>query len=160
MNIFDASRRQLHTYPGGIEACASRLNNKSVSTLEKELRCAPGFKWGALDALELSVMSLELGAPDALAYPEVVATAVRCMLVPLPTMPDAPLVDAMLTVAGTSAAVHKLITEACKDLADGAVNDNELRRVDRVIGDVMAQMRQMRRAFVALNEAGKAKGRA
>ena len=160
MNILDASRRQVATYPGGIESCAPRLNNKSPSTLEKELRNAPGFKWGALDALTLSVMSQELGAPDAMAYPEAVAAAMHCMLVPLPTMPDVPLVDAMLTVASTSAAVHKLIAEACEDLADGAVNDNELRRVDRVIGDVMAQMRQMRRAFVALNKAGKARGRA
>jgi hypothetical protein len=160
MNIFDASRRQVQTYPGGIEACATRLNNKSASTLEKELRMANGYKWGALDALELSVMSQQVGAPDALAYPEAVAAAVHCMLVPLPSMPDVPFSDAMLTVASTSAAVHKLITEACEDLADGAVNDNELRRVDKVIGDVMAQMRQMRRAFVALNKAGKARGRA
>jgi hypothetical protein len=155
MNILDASRQQVSTYPGGIESLAPRLNSKSVSTLEKELRNAPGFKWGALDAVAVSVMSLELGAPDALVYPSAVAAAVQCRLVPLPTMQEVPLADAMHTVASTSACAHKLIAQACQDLADGQVSDNELRRVDRIISDVMAELRRMHSAFVALNKAGK-----
>jgi len=154
MNLLDASRRQVRNYPGGAESCAPRLG-KSESTLEKELRGAPGFKWGAIDALELSVMCLDLETPDALAYAEVVAAALNCRLIPLPTMPDVPLTDALLTVATTSESVHALIHEACKDLKDHVVTDNELKQFDRVMGDVFAHLRQMRRAFVALNKAGK-----
>lgn len=158
MNLLDASRQQVSTYPGGIESFAPRLNGKSVSTLEKELRNAAGFKWGALDALSLSVMSLELGAPDALVYPAAVAAAVHCRLIPLPSMPDVPLDAAMHTVASTSAAAHKLIAEACEDLADGVVSDNEMKRIDRVLSDVMAELWRMRSAFSALNKAGKPQG--
>ncbi len=154
MNIFDASRRMVGNYAGGIEAVAPRLN-KSPETMAKELRNANGFKWGAEDARLLTEMCVEERVPNATAYAEVVARAAHCRLVPLPTMPDLPLSNAVSTIAATSQAVHKLIGEACDDLSDGVISDNEFARIDRLFGEVASQMHTMRRAFLALNQTGK-----
>ena len=154
MNVFDASRRMIANYSGGIEAVAPRLN-KSPDTVAKELRNRNGYKWGAADALLLTEMCVEERVPDATAYAEVVARAAHCRLVPLPTMPDLPLSNAVATIASTSNAVHKLISEACDDLADGVISDNEFSRIDGLLGAVAAQTHVMRRAFLALNKAGK-----
>jgi len=157
MNILDASRRQARSYPGGIDAVAPRLD-KSASTMEKELRGAPGFKWGAFDAAELSRMCTELQTVDALAYPTAVAASSQCLLLPLPSVPAMPLNECMLAVAKTSMEAHNLVAEACADLADGGISDNELARVDRKLGELVASAQAMRRAFAALNKAGKPRG--
>lgn len=157
MNILDASRRQARSYPGGIDAVAPRLD-KSPSTMEKELREARGYKWGAFDAAELSRMCSELRTVDALAYPTAVAASSRCLLLPLPDMPDLPLRECMMTLAATSRDAHDLVSKACESLADQQVSDNEMAMVDRAIGELVAAAQAMRRSFAALNRAGKPRG--
>ena len=53
MDLLDSLRRAVRHYPGGTDAVAARLG-KSPSTLEKELRGAPQYKMGAVDAAEIA----------------------------------------------------------------------------------------------------------
>lgn len=154
MNIYDASRRMVNNYDGGIESVAPRLG-KTWETMAKELRRTNGYKWGAEDALVLTELCVETGVPHATAYAEVVARAAGCRLICLPHMPNVPVTNALETVSSASNAVHALVSEACADLADHKISDNEMERIDRILGDVHAELNRMRRAFFALNQAGK-----
>jgi hypothetical protein len=157
MNILDTLRLMARSYPGGVEALAQRLF-KQPGTLDKELRGARGFKLGACDAAEMSAMCIELQTEHALAYVTTVAVGSNCMLVPLPDAGDLPAGDCMRALADTSRQAADLIAEVCASLADHKVSDNELARVDRASGQVIAAMQTLRRVMAALNRAGKPPG--
>lgn len=154
MNILDTVRRQVRSYPGGIEAVALRLD-KSASTFDKELRGAPGFKLGADDAAEVSVMCLELGTEHAMAYVTALAARTGFMLVPLPIGVDLAADDCMRAVAETSREAAELIGDVVTALADGKVSDNELAKVDRASGELVAAIQAMRRVMAERNRASK-----
>ena len=159
MNILDSVRRMCRTYPGGVDAVAPRLD-KSPSTLEKELRGAPGFKLGAVDAAEISAMCMELGTEDARAYATALAAQMGCLLVPLPPMLTVQGVECMKALAETSRESAELIAETCASLSDGVVSDNELQRIDRAIAELVGAAQALRGGMAALNESGKPKGAA
>lgn len=154
MNLLDSVRRMVRSYPGGIDALAPRLS-KSPSTLEKELRGAPGFKLGAGDAAEISAMCIELQTEHALAYVTAVAVGSNCMLVLLPAVDDTHGQDCMRVLADTSRTAADLIAEVCSSLADGKVSDNEMARVDKAVGQLVAALQAMRRVMASINRAGK-----
>lgn len=158
MNILDATRLQVRSYPGGLDAIAPRLN-KAPSTLEKEMIGASGYKLGAQDAADISSFCAQLQTADALLYPTAVCALSHVILFPLPVLPSLPVSECMLAVARASNEAHELITEACAALADNKVSDNELKKVDRAIAELVASAQTMRRAFAELNHAGKPKGR-
>ena len=83
MDVLDSVRRAVRHYPGGLDAVALRLG-KSPSTLEKELRAAPQYKLGAMDAAEIAAMCTQLGTPHALDYPTRLAEHCGATLLPLP----------------------------------------------------------------------------
>lgn len=154
MNILDTVRRQVRNYPGGIDVVALRLG-KSVSTLEKELRGAPGFKLGAEDAAEISAMCMEVRSEHAAAYVTALAGRMHCMLVPMPL--DAEIGDSECYRAACEvsrqAASH--LSEVLSALADGRITDNELLVVDRARGQYFAADQACRRMLGELNRAGK-----
>lgn len=154
MNILDTVRRMARSYPGGVDAVALRLD-KSPSTLEKELRGAPGFKLGADDAAEVSAMCIELRTEHAMAYATAIAAHSGCMLVPMPIGVDLAADECMRAVAETSRESAELIAEVVTALADGNVSDNELAKVDRACGELMAALQGMRRVMAERNQAGK-----
>lgn len=83
MDILDSIRRAARHYPGGPDALALRLG-KAPSTFEKELRAAPQYKLGAVDAAEIAAMCVDAKSEHALEYPTRVAEAVGCTLLALP----------------------------------------------------------------------------
>lgn len=157
MNLLDSVRRMVRAYPGGLEAVAPRLD-KSPSTLEKELRGAPGFKLGAEDAAEISAMCFDLGTEHARAYANAFAARVNCLLVPLPPSIDTKCPIAMQALAEASRESAELISEACNSLSDGKVSDNELRRFDGALGELLASAQALRSAMATINSEGKPKG--
>lgn len=157
MNILDTVRRQARSYPGGIEAVALRLC-KSASTLEKELRGAPGFKLGAEDAAEISAMCVDVGSEHALAYATAVAACMNCMLVPMPADVDTNGSECLRAAAETARQAAQHMSEVFAALADGRVTDNELVTVDRASGRFFAAQQTLRRLLGDLNKAGKPAG--
>ncbi|MBB1601261.1 hypothetical protein A9977_14555 [Variovorax sp. UMC13] len=141
-------------YPGGTDAVALRLG-KSASTFEKELRGAPGFKLGAEDAADVSAMCMDVQTENAMAYATAIAVRTGCMLVPLPIGIDVNADECMRAAAETSREAAELIAEVLGSLADGNVSDNELARVDRASGELVAAMQAMRRVMAERNKASK-----
>lgn len=131
MDILDSVRRSVRHYPGGLDAVAQRLG-KSPSTLEKELRAAPQYKLGAVDAAEIAAMCVDAGTQHCLEYPTRLAEAVGCTLLALP--PHGHGLDEV-----TAAAVAELM----RDLAEvvttvtNADQDNEIS--DREMRDIQAK---------------------
>ena len=154
MNILDSVRRMTRSYPGGTDAVALRLD-KSPSTLEKELRGAPGFKLGADDAAEISAMCIELGTEHAMAYATAIAAHSGCMLVPLPAGLELDADECMRAIAETSRESAELIAEALAAAADGKISDNELAKVDRSCGELVAALQSLRRVMAERNQAAK-----
>jgi hypothetical protein len=159
MNILDTVRRQVRNYPGGIDVVALRLG-KSVSTLEKELRGAPGFKLGAEDAAEISAMCVEVRSEHAMAYATVLASRVNSMLLPMPLEADPSDSECYRAACEVSRQAATHLSEVLSALADGRVTDNELLVVDRARGRYFAADQNSRRMLGELNRAGKPRSEA
>lgn len=135
MDYVDSVRRAVRQYPGGVDAVAARLG-KSSATLDKELRRSPGFKLGADDAAEISVMAYDLGLPVGRDYPNALAAAHGCALLPLPLASAGEVTAEM--VASVMRECADLVTEVSQTLADGQVSANEMRRVEARWAELMA----------------------
>jgi hypothetical protein len=154
MNLLDTVRRQVRNYPGGIDVVALRLG-KSVSTLEKELRGAPGFKLGAEDAAEISAMCMEVRSEHAGAYATALAARMNCMLVPMPLEAEVRDSECYRAACEVSRQAASHLSEVLAALADGRITDNELLVVDRARGQYFAADHMCRRMLGELNRAGK-----
>jgi len=154
MNLLDAARRVARHYPGGNDALALRLG-KSPSTMEKELRGAQGFKLGAEDASEMSVMAHDVGSPHALDFVTELNKRVGLLVVPLPPAIDLDGPQAMQAIAGMSIEAANAISEACQALADHGVCDNELRRFDAALAKMVSAGQAVRALMAGINQAGK-----
>lgn len=139
MDILDSVRRSVRHYPGGLEAVALRLG-KSPSTLEKELRAAPQYKLGAVDAAEIAAMCVDAASPHALEYPTRVAEAVECTLLALP--PHA---------HGLSEVTAAAVAELMRDLAEVVTTVTEADRDDEISD---REMREIQAKWAALVGAG------
>lgn len=152
MNILDAVRRSVRHYPGGLEAVALRLG-KSASTLEKELRGAPGFKLGAEDAAEIAAMCCDVGSEFASDFPAAVAERVRAHLLFLPErVSDAKTVQEVAQLMRECADVVSAATLAA---ADGVITRNELKGVRLQWSELVAVGQELMRHLEAQHEAGK-----
>lgn len=129
MDVIDALRMAVQHYPGGIEALAPRLA-KSPSTLQKELREAPGFKLGARDALAIAALCCDLGSMHGPAYATSVADACSLHV----SLKPADTSDVGCLIAGAGAAMVETgqFTQAVVRLAgDGDVSANDLAEMRR-----------------------------
>ena len=125
MDLLDSLRRAVRHYPGGTDAVAVRLG-KSPSTLEKELRGAPQYKMGAVDAAEIAAMCVELGSAHGVEYPTRVAEAVGGMLVLLPSGHEGSDGVTGLALAQLMREFADLVTAATSADADGQISKNEM----------------------------------
>lgn len=130
MNVLDSVRRAVRHYPGGVDAVAARLG-KSPSTLEKELRAAPQYKLGAVDAAEIAAMCVEHGGGFGLEYPTRLAEAVGCTLLQLPE--GGRLADQVTAkaVADLMREFADVVTSATAADADGEISRNEMLTIER-----------------------------
>lgn len=155
MNILDSVRRSARHYPGGLEAVAGRLG-KSTSTLEKELRAAPGYKLGAIDAAEIAAMCREVGAEYFEAYPTAVADMVGGELHFLPRPGD----ECSVTHARAAELMREcadVVSSAVMADADQVVTDVELREFENQLSELVRAGQQLRRHMKARNAAARAR---
>jgi hypothetical protein len=76
-------------------------------------------------------------------------------VVPLPAGFDGEPDDCMAQLAGTAREFGDLCSEVAKSLADGSISDNELARIDRESGQLIASLSSLRESLSRRNQAGK-----
>ena len=152
MNTLDILRLMVRSYPGGITSLAPRLN-KAVSTLEKELRGAEGFKLGALDAEEISAMCIEAHCPHC--YDYVNAIASRCGgFVELPASePSQKPLQAIF--ADLMKEASDVLTCGVTGKSEGSFSDNEMKRFTLEFAELLAKAQEASCGIKAAYEAGK-----
>jgi hypothetical protein len=150
MNLLDAAFNLVSDYPGGAQSLAPRMG-KGVSTLSHEVTAAGTAKLGLLDAEKMSVLSGDYRILTAW------ANNMGHMLLPLPTTAQRLDDDCMLRLADTAKEFGELCKEVAGDLADSVISDNELDRIDRETGRLIASLQALRGSLAARNLAGKPK---
>lgn len=148
MNLLDAAYNVVHDYPGGSHSLAPRMG-KSATTLSHEVAADGTAKLGLLDAAKITALSGDLRILAAF------ATNAGQMLVPLPQPVDADVDDCMLRLAATVKEFSDLCSEVAGDLKDSQITDNELARVDRECGELIASVHSLREALARRNQATK-----
>ena len=152
MDILDSVRRAVRHYPGGVDAVAARLG-KSPSTLEKELRAAPQYKLGAVDAAEIAAMCVEQGIDYGLEYPTRIAEAVGATLLVLPRGTDVPDGITAQVLACLVREFADVVTSATLADADGEISRNELLAVERQWAELVAAGQGLMRHLGAKHQA-------
>lgn len=148
MNVLDAAYHVVHDYPGGADSLAPRLN-KAGGVLSAEVRGRPGAKFGLATAVQVTQLSGDLRILHAF--------AADCgqMCVPLPESVCLHEDDVLRALGEASREFADLCREVCGDMADGAISDNELDRIDRARGELMARLHRLGEAIRARNLASK-----
>lgn len=160
MNTLDAALQLARSYPGGIAAMALRLG-KSESTLRKELTGSDGYKLGALDLEAMTMHSVSVRQPNALVAAGISASNYGCMLIPLPDADKfADSADVMFGLADMAHEFSDLCHEVSQDIKDGKITDNELKRIDRETGALIASLHRLRERLAEMNAAQCAKQKA
>lgn len=152
MNKLDILKLMIRHYPGGIEVVALRLG-KSVSTLEKELRNAPGYKLGMHDADEISSLCIEAGSEHCHAYVNAVAS--RCggfVRLPAQSMPLKSLRSCLADVVKEASDV---LTAGVTGLADDDISDNDEKLISRELAELLGKIQGVQRGISAAHLAGK-----
>ena len=152
MNRLDAARRLATRYPGGAEALAVRMG-KSPETLRKELAGAPGFKWGTACEDDLMSLCQAAGVADPLAPIRASAVSHGARVIELPSMGAAG--TSYRFLAETAREFSEFVASVADAEADGAVSGNEMRRVDRELGELIGMAEACASHLRAIHEAGK-----
>jgi len=151
MNVQTAAFNLVHDYPGGATALAPLLG-KSASTLNHEVDPNyPTAKLGLADALKLTLLSKDRGVLNAFAM------SCHCMVVPLPACADGIDDDTFKGVTRLAREFAEVISQISEVTADGAVSDNELRRVEREATELVSAVQAVLTTLRVRNEAGKPK---
>lgn len=148
MNVSDAAYNTAHDYPGGSKALSLRLG-KAATTLADEVN--PNLthaKLGLLDAIKMQVMSRD--------YRVLYAMAAELGHASFP-LPDLDRIDSNCSqsVATLAKEFGELMAEVAQGLADGDVNDNELKRLEREAGQLVSALQQLLRHAATLNAKSK-----
>lgn len=148
MDVRTAAFNVGHDFPGGVVALAP-LIGKNASTLNQELAGLGTAKLGLADAVKLTLQARDYRVLDAF--------NLQCgrMSIPLPEMLDLESDDCMRALAEASREFGELCTEVCGSLSDGRVSDNEMVRIQREAGDMVARLNGLVAAVSARNKAGK-----
>ncbi|MDO9235984.1 MAG: hypothetical protein Q7U28_08130 [Aquabacterium sp.] len=149
MNLRDAAYNVVHDYPGGAQSLAPRLG-KGSTYLSAEVAGMGTAKLGLLDAEKITQLTGDRRI--------LVAFATNCgqMLVPLPDASALPNDDCMMRLADSAREFGELCKEVAGDLVDGEINDNELGRIDKECGQLIASVHALRESLAARNQAAKA----
>lgn len=144
MHLRDVAYNVVHDYPGGAASLAPRLA-KNATTLCHELSGTGVAKLGLLDAEKITHLAGDLRILEAF------ATNCGQMLVPLPESIGVADDDCMLRLADTAREFGELCKEVAGDLADGSISDNELGRIDRECGQLIASLHALRESLARRN---------
>lgn len=154
MNSLDALRKMVDNFPGGRSAMAARLG-KTDEVLRKELSGAPSHKMGLVDAHSIADMCREAASPHC----DELATTIACgsggfirlevrdMVVPKQDLRS----DMAAMLKECSDAVVVLTTA----LADDAISDNEMRTIQREVGELLSKAQDVLRGAAENNVCSK-----
>ena len=152
MNKLDILKLMTRHFPGGIEVVALRLG-KSVSTLEKELRNAAGYKLAMFDADEISSLCIEAQSLHCHDYVNAVAgRAGRCVELPAFDIGQQGL---RASLAGLVKEASDVLSTGIDSMKDEVLSDNEFKTVSRELAELMAQVQVVDRGVRAAHLAGK-----
>lgn len=145
--LLDAAYHVIHDYPGGATSLAPRLH-KNPATLSHEATGAGSAKLGLVDALKITHM-----AGNDLRILNAFAAECGCMVLALPQVADGH--DAYRQLATAAREFSEFVGSVADAAADGQITHNELARVDRELGELMACAQAIRATLAAVHEAGK-----
>lgn len=148
MNTLDAAFNLVHDYPGGAESLGPRVG-KNATTLNHELKRTGTAKLGLDTAEKITLMTGDLRILQAF------ATNCGQMLLPLPCIDSQPVDDCMAKLGDTAREFGELCQEVAQDLADGSISDNEMRRIDRASGELIATLHSLRESLARRNVQGR-----
>lgn len=156
MNLLDSARRLAKAYPGGIDALAQRMG-KNPATLRHELAGATGYKLGAEDLEEMTLLAM--GAHQSNALVALATFNANCgqMTIPLPQALAGSDDDCMRHVAGVAKEFSDLVQAVSLRAADGEISDNDLAAIDRELSELVASTHGMREALGRMHQAGKSR---
>lgn len=153
MNLLDAAYNVVHDAPGGCESLAPRIG-KNPTTLDHEVKATGTAKLGLLTAAKITHFTGDLRILEAWA-----ANAGQ-MLVPLPAVAFPLSHDCFKRLANTAKEFADVVREVGGDLDDDDINDNEMHRIDRECGELIASVHALRQALASRNAACRSKGEA
>lgn len=147
MDLRDVAFLLGRDYPGGVRSLAPRVG-KNATSLSHELNGTGGAKLGLLDAEAMTLLTGDLRILQAF--------ALNCgqMLVPLPSTGDGA-DDCMHRLAAMAKEFGDLCTVVASDLSDSCITDNELARIDRECGELMASVHALRESLARRNQQSK-----
>lgn len=148
MDVMDAARNLAEDYPGGAKALALRID-KNPTTFSHELHGTGAAKLGLVDAVKASKRSDDARILNAF------AEEMGCMVLQLP---DALLVEgnvAMQDLGKLAKEFADVVQEVSLTCADDNVTANELGRVERQWGELLAAGQRVIAGLRAKHEAGK-----
>ena len=146
MNVLDAAYLTGQDYPGGTEALAMRVGRPNLSDELNPGR--PKAKLGLQTAVDMQVFSGDFRVLMAMAV-----TLRHYPPVPMPDEVDGQAGPCMRTLAKVAQDFSSLMGEVTKDLADGQVSDNELKRVERAWLKLMQTGQHLLRELGGMNAA-------
>lgn len=133
MDLMDAAYHVVHDYPGGAESLGPRVG-KSPTTLSHEVAKVGAAKFGLETAARVTELSQDMRI--------LAAFALRCghMTLPLPELanPDNDTCIAELGIILSE--VGELVRDTTDSLRDGVISDNEMARIDRECGVLVASI--------------------
>nr|WP_316642866.1 phage regulatory CII family protein [uncultured Roseateles sp.] len=146
MNVLDAAYWTGQKYPGGAEGLALRMGRPNLSDeLNPNRKSA---KLGLHDSVVMQVMARDYRILHAM------AAELGHMAVPLPDLAEGEAPGAA-QVALVAQDFGKLMQEVAEDAADNQISDNELARLERRAGELIAHVQLMLKNFANLNAAAK-----
>jgi hypothetical protein len=154
MNSLDALRKMVDHYPGGRAAVAARLG-KVEEVLRKELSGATSHKLGVVDATSIAEMCAEAKSQHASAYANGLAALTGAYI----ALPVREMTVGKQDLRQEAASLLKEGTDVLQELtvalADEAISDNELHKIEREVGDVFERLQSLLRGVKANNAASK-----
>jgi hypothetical protein len=164
MRTLDAALYLARRFQNGVEGAALLLpstdpnkpagSTKSASTLRHELTASGTAKLGLEDAELLTMRAIQMRVKDPLAILNAFAGNCGAMVLQLPDSYEGD----DITIAGLAKMAQEaaeFMSSVASAAADNQVNENELARVDKELGELIACAQSLRTRLAALHEASK-----
>lgn len=145
-HMHDAAFALVRAYPGGAVSLAPRIG-KAHGTLSGEVAGRPGYKLGLDDAVAISQLSGDLRILNAF------AAELGCMVLHVPDY-TATGDDVMQRVGAAAKEFGEFLAEVTTDAADGEISANEIKRIEKEWGDLLAVGQGMLTRLRAMHDGG------
>lgn len=149
MGVMDAAFNVAEDFPGGASALARAIDKNHFSFLH-EVNGTGSAKLGLLTSVKMTKRSGDLRI--------LLAFAAECgqMCLPLPAALASGADDCMRAMSETSREFGELCQQVCLSLGDdGRISDNELDRIRREGGELMAALQHLMASLQVRNQHGR-----